>query len=92
MLSFALIKKMIVFQSKFGNNQARIEGFSCRKSLFLQNEALLAETASFGSFGISAEINFFEEPSFGFRQNDKNSLSVDHYKRVRRSRLRPWAG
>ena len=66
-------------QSKFGNNQARVEGFSCRKSLFLQKEALLAETASFSSCGISAEIDFFEEPSFGFRQNDKDSLSVDHY-------------
>ena len=55
------------------------KGFSCRKSLFLQKEALSAETASFGSFSISAEINFFEEPSFGFRQKDKNYLSVDHY-------------
>ena len=80
MLSFALIKKRIVFISQNLGIllKAGLKGFSCRKSLFLQKEALLAETASFGSFGISAEINFFEEPSFGFRQNDKNSLSVDH--------------
>ena len=78
MLSFALIKKRIVFISQnLEIIKQEWKDFPA-ESLFLQKEALLAETASFGSFGISAEINFFEEPSFGFRQNDKNSLSVDH--------------
>ena len=53
--------------------------FPCRKRLFRQKEGLLAETASFGSFCISAESNFLEVSSFGFRQEHKIPLSVDHY-------------
>ena len=49
-----------------------------RKKLFLQKVALSAETASFGTFGISAERDFFQMVSFGFLQKERNPLSVDH--------------
>ena len=66
-LSLALINKRIIIISQ------KLELIKHEERIFLQKEslsaegALLAETASFGSFGISAEMNFFEEPSFGFR-------------------------
>ena len=71
--------KLYNFESKFCTNQVEVGGFCGRKRLFLPKDGPSSETASFGCFGISAEINFFEEPSFGFRQKDKNYLSVDHY-------------
>ena len=68
--------KLYNFESKFCTNQVEVGGFCGRKRTFLQKDGLSAETASFGCFGISAERNFFEEPSFGFWQKDKNPLSV----------------
>ena len=41
-------------------------------------KSLLAETPSFGSFGISAEMFLFEVLSFGYRQKEEISLSVAH--------------
>ena len=58
---------------------AEIQAYFCRNTLFLQKQSLSAERAPFGSFGISAETNFFEMLSFGFLQKERNSLSVDHY-------------
>ena len=72
------MQKLVNFESKFGTNQVKVAGFCNRKTQFLPKEGLSAETASFVCYGISAERNFLEEPSFGFRQKDKNCLSVDH--------------
>ena len=46
---------------------------------FLPKESLSAETPSFGSFGILAEMFLFEVLSFGYRQKEEISLSVAHY-------------
>ena len=54
-------------------------GIFYQKSLFRQKESLSAETPSFGSFGISAEMFLFEVLSFGFQQKEEISLSVAHY-------------
>ena len=56
------------------------ELLTCRKNLFLQKDAISAERPSFGSFCISAERNIFGRLSFCFLQNDKISLSVNHYR------------
>ena len=54
-------------------------GIFYRKSLFRQKQSLSAETPSFGSFGILAEMFLFEVLSFGYRQKEEISLSVAHY-------------
>ena len=50
---------------------------------FLPKETLSAETPSFGSFGISAEMFLFEVLSFSYRQEEEISLSVAHYAKLR---------
>ena len=75
------------FRQKFAlsvSYDTQIEWFqSCRMREFLPKDTLLVERASFGSFSISAEMEFLESLSFGFRKKDKNSLSVSHWSRLR---------
>ena len=69
----------MLFLPKLEDISAEIEGYFYQNSLFRQKELLSAETPSFGSFGISAEMFLFEVLSFGYRQKEEISLSVAHY-------------
>ena len=71
-------RNMLHFWQKYPLISAKFASNFYRKKLFLQKVALSAEMASFGTFGISAERDFFQTLSFGFLQKERNPLSVDH--------------
>ena len=70
--------RMTQFLLKLGAISSEIRGHFCRNSLVWQKELLLAETPSFGSFSILAEMFLFQVQSSGFRQKEEIYLSLDH--------------